>query len=126
MLQVPESFIQSIMKEISQHTALEAKALAYLAFQKGPIENIYSGKMDCPTCHGDLSFSRISGPEMKEIMKAAVDRLATLLTFREVNPQKFASHIVSAEASVKSWDPPQPVDGYLYRGYKEIYPDAIS
>ena len=52
--------------------AKEAKALVALAFRNGPIEDVHAGKL-CPVCEGQPEFSHITDPEMKLIMKNAVD-----------------------------------------------------
>lgn len=65
--------------KISRHTAIEAKALVLMAFRNGPIENTHSGQEGCPTCRGNPALGRISDAEMKEMMKFAVDLVATLL-----------------------------------------------
>ena len=98
--------------KVSARTALEAKALVLLAFRNGPIENVHAGKA-CPTCDGHPEFRHITDPEMKEIMKAAVNMMATLLTIRETDPQLYATQVVNAWDFVRDGDPPTPVPDYL-------------
>jgi hypothetical protein len=62
--------------------AREAKALVALAFRNGQIENVHAGKA-CPTCQDDPKSSHITQAEMRQIMKAAVDRLYTFLVLKQ-------------------------------------------
>ncbi len=115
--------------KISLRTDLEAKALVLLAFRNGPIENVHSGKI-CPTCNGHPEYCHITNPEMKEIMKAAVDMMATLLTIRETDPEEYATQIVYAWDFVRQWDRPKPVPRLLHKKkkyeMKEVFPDHPS
>lgn len=99
--------------KISRHTAIEAKALVVMAFRNGPIENIHSGQKSCPMCRSNPDLSRISDPEMKEMMKFAVDRTATLLMLREIDREQYEKLVVSALAYVERWDEPNLVSQYL-------------
>ena len=99
--------------KISRHTAIEAKALVLIAFRNGPIENIHSGGKSCPTCRGNPDLSRISDLEMKEMMKFAVDRMATLLMLRESDTEQYEKLVVSALDYVARWDEPEFVSQYL-------------
>ena len=100
--------------KIAARIALEAKALVLLAFRNGPIENIHAGSKNCPTYKGNPAYSRISDPEMRQIMKTAVDRIATLLMLREGSEYaQYEKLVVSALDYVTRWDEPQIVAGYL-------------
>jgi len=92
--------------KISRHTAIEAKALVVMAFRNGPVENIHSGRKSCPMCQENQEMSRISDPEMKEIMKFAVGRMATLLMLRESDTEQYEKLVVSALDHVARWDEP--------------------
>jgi len=64
----------------------EAKAIVVLAFRNGPIEDMHAGKT-CPTCNGQVGYSRISDDEMKLIMKNAVNRVFWLLRLKADDPE---------------------------------------
>jgi hypothetical protein len=98
-------------KKISRRSALEAKAFVLMALRHGPIENIHAGHTNCPMC--GARFSRISDPEMKDIIKLAVDRVATLLMLRETNTEQYEKLVVWALGYVRSWDDPEIVWDYL-------------
>jgi hypothetical protein len=70
------------IREEGSAAARETKALVALAFRNGPIENVHAGKA-CPTCQGDPQYSHITQAEMRQIMKAAVDRLYTFLVLKQ-------------------------------------------
>jgi len=117
--------------KIAARTALEAKALVLLAFRNGPIENMHAGSKHCPTCKDDPGYSRISDPEMKQIMKVAVDRIATLLMLRESDEhEQYEKLVVSALDYVARWDEPHVVLEYVRKrargkkktpGFREFY-----
>jgi hypothetical protein len=62
--------------------AREAKVLVALAFRNGPVENVHAGKA-CPTCQSDPQYSHLTHAEMRQIMKAAVDRLYSFLVLKQ-------------------------------------------
>jgi hypothetical protein len=70
--------------------AKEAKAIVALAFRNGPIENVHAGKL-CPVCEGRPEFSHIADPEMKLIMKNAVDQVYALLCLKSEKSQGLRS-----------------------------------
>ena len=90
---------------IDRQLATEAKAIVALAFRNGPIENIHAGKV-CPTCNGQLGYSRITDAEMKLIMKNAVDRVYALLLLKKENPQRYNSEIRLGKRYAANWDEP--------------------
>jgi hypothetical protein len=53
-----------------------------LAFRNGPIEDLRAGK-PCVACSGNPAISQVSDEEMKTIMKAAVNKVYSLLWQRE-------------------------------------------
>jgi hypothetical protein len=85
--------------------AREAKALVALAFRNGPIENIHAGKA-CPTCHGDPKYSHITQAEMRQIMKAAVDRLYTFLVLKHRDQKAYEELLSFGERYTTAWDEP--------------------
>jgi hypothetical protein len=85
-----------------------------MAFRNGPIENVHAGKR-CPTCDGHPEYCHITDPEMKEIMKATVNMLATLLTIQETDPSLYAAQIVNAWDYVRLWETPKPVPQFLFK-----------
>jgi hypothetical protein len=85
--------------------AREAKALVALAFRNGPIENIHAGKT-CPTCHGKQTYSHITQAEMREIMKAAVDRLYTFLVLKESDRAAYEELLSFGGRYTAGWDKP--------------------
>ena len=94
------------MKEVDQDALVgEAKALVVLAFRSGPIENVHSGKI-CPTCSGAHEYSRITDAEMKLIMKAAVDKLYTLLRAKAEDPARYNRQIEYGLQYTTRWDQP--------------------
>ncbi len=86
--------------------ALEAKMIVALAVRNGPIEDLHAGKT-CPTCSADSGFSRISDEEMKGIMKAAVNRVYSLLWQRENDSEAFAKSFVLGARYTQHWDDPE-------------------
>ena len=89
----------------SQELAREAKAIVALAFRNGPIEDLHAGK-PCPTCHGKSGYSRISDPEMKAIMKNAVNRVYALMRLKASDPDRYGREIAYGERCAASWDDP--------------------
>ena len=85
--------------------AREAKAVVALAFRNGPIEDVHAGKR-CPTCADDQSYSGITDEEMKQTMKFAVNRMATLLYARDHDPARYAKLLAQGELYTKNWDEP--------------------
>jgi len=86
----------------------------FLAFRSGPIEDVHGGKI-CPKCDGHPEYRHITDPEMKDIMKASVNMLATLLELRETNRPDYERQIVHAMRFVEQWDSPEAVPQYLLR-----------
>jgi hypothetical protein len=89
----------------SSRVAREAKALVALAFRNGPIENVHAGKA-CPTCHGKAQYSHITQSEMRQIMKAAVDRVFTLLVLKERDPKAYQALLSLGERYTTAWGEP--------------------
>ena len=89
----------------------EAKAIVAMAFRNGPIEDVHGGKT-CPTCSGNPEYSRITDPEMKVIMKKAVDRVYTMLRLKQDEPERFDDVVQSASVYTSDWDDPvfNPID----------------
>jgi hypothetical protein len=85
--------------------AREAKALVALAFRNGPIENVHAGKA-CPTCQGDPQYSHITQAEMRQIMKAAVDRIYTFLVLKQRDQKAYDALISLGERYTTAWDDP--------------------
>jgi hypothetical protein len=86
-------------------TAAEAKALVVLAFRNGPIETVHAGKQ-CPTCGSAPGYSRITDAEMKTIMKAAVDKLYSLLRIKAEDPARYDRQIKFGIQYAARWDAP--------------------
>ena len=86
--------------------AREAKALVALAFRNGPIESVHAGKL-CPTCNAAREYSRITDEEMKEIMKAAVNRVYALLRLKNSDPHGYEKEIAFGTRYVGHWDEPE-------------------
>lgn len=91
---------------VDQRLAREAKSLVALAFRNGPIEGVHAGKR-CPTCAGDPGYSKITDAEMKTIMKSAVNRLYTLLLFRQENPAVYEDLLQAGDPYTRAWDAPE-------------------
>jgi hypothetical protein len=89
-----------------QNSAREAKALVALAFRIGPIETIHAGK-SCPTCDGQPGYGRITDPEMKEIMKSAVNKLYRLLRLKVEDPRMYESEVRRGTDYTTAWDEPE-------------------
>jgi hypothetical protein len=85
--------------------AREAKALVALAFRNGPIENVHAGKA-CPTCHGNPEYSHITQSEVRQIMKAAVDRLYTFLVLKRRDHDAYEAMLSFGERYTTAWDEP--------------------
>jgi hypothetical protein len=94
------------MKELNQSAlANEAKSLVVLAFRNGPIEDVHAGKT-CPTCASAPGYSRITDAEMKLIMKAAVDKLYTLLRVKVEDPARYQREVEFGRQYTARWDEP--------------------
>lgn len=74
-----------------------------MAFRNGPIENVHAGEA-CPTCHGKQEYSHVTQSEMREIMKAAVDRMYTFLLL--VDPKAYEALLKVGETYASSSDEP--------------------
>lgn len=85
--------------------AREAKALVALAFRNGPIENVHAGEA-CPTCYGKQEYSHITQAEMRQIMKAAVDRLYTFLVLKQRDHAAYETLLQFGERYTTAWDDP--------------------
>lgn len=118
--------LENALMKISRHTAIEAKALVVMAFRNGPIENIHSGRESCPMCRGNPDLSRISDPEIKEMMKFAVDRMATLLMLKESDTEQYEKLVVSALDHVARWDEPELVSDYLRQRARGKRKDSLA
>lgn len=90
----------------------EAKAIVALAFRNGPIEDVHAGKL-CPVCEGQPEFSHITDPEMKLIMKNAVDQVYALLCLKSENPKAYEACIRFGEQYTTRWDEPSPLKHHL-------------
>jgi hypothetical protein len=97
--------------KIDRGVAREAKALVCLAFRNGPIEAVHSGEI-CPTCHGSPEYGRITDHEMKQIMKNAVNWMATLLMLRQYAPEEYERRIAAGLEYTSNWDAPTSVIGF--------------
>jgi hypothetical protein len=97
---------------IQHQLAREAKAIVAIAFRNGPIEDVHAGKR-CPTCEGQPGYSRITDPEMKAIMKNAVDRVYTLLCLKSQDPKQYEIQIRYGELYTARWDEPNWSAGLL-------------
>jgi hypothetical protein len=86
--------------------AKEAKAIVALAFRNGPIEDLHAGRL-CPMCGQDAAYSRISNPEMKQIMQSAVNKVYKLLWLKEHNPERYAAEVQFGERYTSRWDEPE-------------------
>ena len=86
--------------------ALEAKMIVALAFRNGPIEALHAGKI-CPTCSVESGYSRISDEEMKEIMKAAVNSVYSLLWKKDNDSEAYAKSLVLGSRYTERWDDPE-------------------
>jgi hypothetical protein len=95
-------------KSNREQLAREAKAIVALAFRNGPIEDVHAGKR-CPTCEGQSGFSHITDPEMKLIMKTAVDRVYEMLCLKSENPAAYELRIKFGELYTYRWDEPSPL-----------------
>jgi hypothetical protein len=93
------------IREEGSGAAREAKALVALAFRNGPIENVHAGKA-CPTCQGDPQYSHITQAEMRQIMKAAVDRLYSFLVLKQRDQKAYDALISLGERYTTAWDDP--------------------
>jgi len=91
--------------EVDPVLALEAKAIVALAFRNGPIEDLHAGKV-CPTCSGSAEYSRISDEDMKGILKAAVNKVYSLLWQRQHDIDAYAKSIVFGSRYTNRWDDP--------------------
>jgi len=85
--------------------AREAKAIVALTFHKGPLQDLHAGEL-CPQCHGASEYSRITEEEMKVLIKAMVDRIYSLLWFKNRKPDVFKAFIDLGSAYAFSWDEP--------------------
>jgi len=91
---------------VDPELALEAKMIVALAFRNGPIEDLHAGKT-CPTCSVESGYSRISDEEMKEIMKAAVNSVYSLLWKKDNDSEAYAKSLVLGARYTQHWDDPE-------------------
>ena len=86
--------------------AVEAKALVALAFRNGPIEDLHAGR-PCAACNGNPEISHISDEEMKKIMKAAVNKVYSLLWQRENDSEAYGKSLVLGARYTQRWEDPE-------------------
>jgi len=86
--------------------ASEAKALVALAFRNGPIEDLHAGG-PCVACNGNRAISHISDEEMKRIMKAAVNKVYSLLWQRENDREAYLKSLALGARYAQRWDDPE-------------------
>lgn len=89
----------------------DAKAIVLFAFRNGSIEDIHAGST-CPLCAREPGYSRITDEEMKKIMKAAVNRVFTLLALKDAWPEKYEHVVRRADLHVARWDEPELVSDF--------------
>lgn len=70
----------------------EANAIVAMAFRNGPLENLHSGKHS--PLLDDLSLSRITDAEMKELMISACERVEKLLRWKTDDPEEYSRQIL--------------------------------
>jgi hypothetical protein len=85
--------------------ATEAKALVALAFRNGPVEDMHTGG-PCVACNGNREISHISDEEIKMIMKAAVDKIHSLLWQRKNDSEAFEKSLALGRRFSRQWDDP--------------------
>jgi hypothetical protein len=85
--------------------AQEAKALVALAFRNGPIEDLHAGR-PCVACNGNPDISHISDEEMKKIMKAAVNKVYSLLWQGENDNDAYLKSLAMGRRFSRQWDDP--------------------
>jgi hypothetical protein len=83
--------------------AIEAKALVALAFRNDPIEDLHAGR-PCVACNGNRAISHISDEEMKRIMKAAVNKVYSLLWQRKNDSEAYAKSLALGARYTARWD----------------------
>jgi len=86
--------------------ATEAKALVALALRNGPIEDLHAGG-PCVACDRNQAISHISDEEMKRIMKAAVNKVYSLLWQRENDREAYAKFLALGARYTQRWDDPE-------------------
>lgn len=91
--------------KLDKARAVEAKAIVARAFRNGPIEDLHAGRI-CPVCSVDPSYSRISDPEMKVLMKAAVTQVYKLLWLRDHDVDGYAEALAHGYRYSRHWDDP--------------------
>ena len=87
-------------------TSQEAKSIVALAFRNDSIEDVHAGQT-CPTCSGKDEYSGVTDPEMKLIMKHAVDTVFSLLNMKEQEPEQFNAWMRLGSRYTHSWDEPE-------------------
>jgi hypothetical protein len=91
--------------ELDPELAREAKAIVALAFRNGPIENLHAGRQ-CPTCGGNVGFSKITDAEMKTIMKNAVDHVYKFSVIKKSDPLRYKELVDYGNDVASAWDDP--------------------
>ena len=71
----------------------EANAVTAYAFRNGIIEDLHAGKES--DLVSDPSLSRITDPEMKELMIEASKKVAFLLQMKERDPEKYNGFVTA-------------------------------
>jgi len=105
--------------------AREAKAIVAIAFRNGPIEDVHAGKL-CPTCEGQIGYSRITQAEMKGIMKNAVDRVYTLLCLKSKDPKQYEIQMSFGDLYTTRWDEPHWSEGVLTSALARSDPGLLT
>ena len=82
----------------------EAKSIVSFAFRNGPLEDLHAGKA-CPNCDGKKAYSKISNPEMKVLMKTAVNSVYSLLKLKNEQPDVFEGLLTLGDSYTYNWDP---------------------
>ena len=81
----------------------EANALTCMCFRNGPLEDLHAGKHS--ETLEDPSYSRITDPEMKELMIYASRKLEELLLLKESDPRKYLSVVIKqAYMYTQGWE----------------------
>jgi len=95
------------MKILLNHAlAIQAKAMAALAFRNGPIEASHAWK-PCTVCSGNPAVSHVSDEEMKAMMKSAVNTLYRLLWQRENDSAAYVENLALGQQFTMQWDDPE-------------------
>jgi hypothetical protein len=110
---------------IDKDIAREAKSLVVLAFRNGPIEDLHAGET-CEACKNKPGYSKISDPEIKKLMKRAVDQMYRLLMLKRNMPEHYEYELFRGSRYARLWDEPEKIPPVVPPDFLKQKPPAVD